>query len=143
MPKGTSTRLTVLSWILRVVAAGIFVMAALTKLTSQPDAVNIFETLGAEPGGRYAVGLFEILAAVLILVPKTKIYGALLAIGLMFGAIGSHATKLGWSVELADGTQDPSMAVMAFVVLAAAVGVAVLHRSELPLIGTKPEASSP
>jgi len=143
MPKDPSTGITVLSWILRLIAGGIFVMAAMTKLTSQPDAVKIFETLGAEPTGRFAVGAFEALAAVLILVPKTKVFGALLAIGLMIGAIGSHATKLGWSVELADGSKDPSMVIMAFVVLAAAIALGVLHRSELPLIGSKTHPSTP
>ena len=48
-----------------------------------------------EPWGRIGTGVLELIAAVLILYPKTSAFGALLAIGLMAGAIYFHITKLG------------------------------------------------
>ena len=51
--------------------------------------------VGLEPWGRYASGVAELFAAILLLFPRTTATGALLAAGVMIGAIGSHLTKLG------------------------------------------------
>ena len=138
MARENATGTLVFSWILRIAAAGILVMAGLAKLTSNPDSVKVFVTLGAEPLGRFGLGIAEVLVAVLILISRTRLIGAAASAVLMVGAIGSHATKLGWAIELADGSRDPSMAVLAFVLLGASVGLIALHRDELPDIGSRP-----
>jgi len=48
-----------------------------------------------EPWGRIGTGIFELIASVLILYPRTTGYGALLGSGLMAGALFFHLTKLG------------------------------------------------
>jgi hypothetical protein len=48
-----------------------------------------------EPWGRIGTGILELLAAVLLLLPKTTVYGATLGLGLMAGAIFFHLTTLG------------------------------------------------
>ena len=57
-----------------------------------------------EPYGRIGVGIGELLASVLILVPRTVWMGGLITIGLMVGAIGMHLAFLG-IVVFDDGGQ--------------------------------------
>ena len=59
----------------------------------------IFSQLGAEPWGRIGSGVIELIASILILIPRTSVYGALLGLGVMSGAILSHLTILGIEVQ--------------------------------------------
>ena len=59
----------------------------------------IFTTLGLEPAGRIGSGVAELVAVVLLLIARTAVLGALLALGVITGAIGSHLTKLGIVVQ--------------------------------------------
>ena len=52
-----------------------------------------------EPWGRIAVAVFELFAAILLLISATAWLGAVLAVGLMAGALLMHLTKLGISVQ--------------------------------------------
>ena len=69
------------------------------KLTGHPGSVDfIFQPLadwfgipGHEKAIRLGVASMEILASVLVLVPLTRVWGGLLTIGLMSGAIFFHA----------------------------------------------------
>lgn len=121
-----------LSWIVRVVPALILLQTLFFKFTGAPESVFIFETLGAEPWGRIGSGLVELVAAILLLIPARKVWGALLAAGVMVGAIGGHLTKLGIEVQGDGGT----LFGMALAVFACSVLVLVLHRDELPLVGS-------
>jgi uncharacterized membrane protein YphA (DoxX/SURF4 family) len=111
------------SWIAQGIAALILGSAAFFKLTSAPESIAVFEKLGVEPWGRYAVGLYEAVTTVLLLMPRTARIGGLLAVVAMIGAIGAHVTRLGIAV---DG--DPTMFLMAVTVLTAGIAVAVLRR---------------
>ncbi len=84
------------------------------KFTAAPESVWIFSTLGAEPFGRWGSGLIELIAAVLILMPTTKVWGALLVMGTMAGAILSHVFILGIEVQ-GDGGTLFALACVAFV----------------------------
>jgi len=74
------------------------------KFSASPESVYIFKTVGMEPYGRIMVGILELVASVLILLPITTYIGAGLAFGLMAGAIGMHVTILGIEV-MDDGGQ--------------------------------------
>jgi asparagine N-glycosylation enzyme membrane subunit Stt3 len=52
-----------------------------------------------EPWGRYGVGALELIASVLLLMNSVAWLGALLALGLIGGAIAMHLTILGIVVE--------------------------------------------
>ena len=52
-----------------------------------------------EPWGRIGVGIAELIAAVMLVIPRTAWLGAVLALGLMVGAIGMHLTLLGIEVQ--------------------------------------------
>jgi uncharacterized membrane protein YphA (DoxX/SURF4 family) len=95
---------SILYWIARIVAAVIMVQTLYFKFTGAPESVYIFTTIGMEPWGRIGVGVMELIASVLILLPATAWLGAGLALGLMVGALGMHLTLLGIEVE-GDGGQ--------------------------------------
>jgi hypothetical protein len=85
----------IFQWILRLLAAVILLQTLYFKFTAQPESVDLFTTLGMEPWGRIGTGIFELIASILILIPRTMLLGALLGFGLMCGAIFFHLTKLG------------------------------------------------
>lgn len=101
---------TIIYWIARLVAAAIMLQTLYFKFSGSAESVYIFSTIGMEPWGRIAVGIFELIAALLLILPSTAWLGAGLALGLMVGAIGMHLTILGIEV-LGDGGYLFSLAV--------------------------------
>jgi uncharacterized membrane protein YphA (DoxX/SURF4 family) len=93
-----------ISWILRIVAALIMIQSLFFKFTGAEESIYIFSTIGMEPWGRIGTGVMELIAAILLLMPRTTWMGALLGLGAMSGAIFFHLTKLGIEV-MNDGGQ--------------------------------------
>ena len=120
------------SWLLRGIAAVILLQTLFFKFTGAQESVQIFTTLGMEPWGRIGSGVVELIAAVLLLVPATVAYGAILTLGVMAGAIFFHLTKLGISTSPEDGGTLFALAVTVFVCAAA---VLAMHRAEAPILG--------
>lgn len=87
-----------LLWICRILAALIMLQTLYYKFSGSPESVYIFSMVGMEPEGRYATGIAELIASVLILIPKTSLIGALLALFIMLGAIATHLLILGIEV---------------------------------------------
>jgi hypothetical protein len=73
----------------------------------------------------------ELIACVLLLVPRTVPIGAILALGVISGAIVSHLTKLGIVVK-DDGGLLFGLAVVVFV---ASATVLLIRRGQIPVIG--------
>ncbi|HNM23978.1 MAG TPA: DoxX family protein [Saprospiraceae bacterium] len=119
-----------LSWILRLLVAGILLQTLYFKFSGAPESRYIFSALGAEPWGRIASGVAELVAAVLLLIPATAGIGAVLSLGIISGAIGAHLTRLGIEVE-GDGGLLFYLAVAVFV---GSLAIAWLHRREIPLV---------
>jgi len=92
-------KMTLLLWILRVLAAVILLQTLFFKFSGAEESVYIFTTVGMEPWGRIGSGIVELIASILILIPRTTGYGAVLAAGTMSGAIFFHLTKLGIEVR--------------------------------------------
>ena len=90
---------TILYWGARLLAAVILLQTLFFKFTASPESVYIFTKVGMEPWGRILVGLLELGAAVMLILPKSAWMGAMLALGLMAGAIGMHLTLLGIEVQ--------------------------------------------
>ena len=82
-------------WTLRILAALIMLQTLYFKFTGHEQSVQLFTVLGMEPWGRIGTGIVELIAAILILYPRTTGYGAILGMGLMAGAIFFHVTKIG------------------------------------------------
>lgn len=117
----TSAKTIVIAhWISRLVVVGIFVMGVVPKLTG--NAAPLAEKLPGGAGAVLLIGLAELLAIVLILVPKTTLLGAGLATAIMLGAIASHVVgPVGLEGDL--GAMLP-MAIVAFLAAAASVFLA-------------------
>ncbi len=86
---------TIFTWLLRVIAAFIMLQTLYFKFTGQPESIELFTKLGMEPWGRFGTGVGELIASILILIPRTTLIGAIIGLGLMSGAIFFHLTKLG------------------------------------------------
>jgi len=120
-----------LDWILRLAAAGILVQTLFFKFTGAPESIFIFSTLHAEPWGRIGSGAIELIAAALLLIPATAWLGALIAAGVMVGAILSHLFVLGIEVQGDGGL----LFILALVVFVAALATLYIHRREIPRLG--------
>lgn len=120
-----------LSWVLQVLAAAILGQTLFFKFSGAPESVHIFSTLGVEPWGRFATAALELVAVILLLTPRRAALGALLALGLMAGALGSHLTVLGIEVAGDGGT----LFALALVTFGASAVVAFSRRSEIPVLG--------
>ena len=86
---------TVGVWILRLVPAIILLQTLYFKFTAQPESVQLFTKIGMEPYGRIGTGVLELIAAILILIPRYTGYGAILGLAMMTGALYFHLTKIG------------------------------------------------
>ena len=128
-----ATPLMVLSWACRIVAAVILLQTLFFKFTAAPESVYIFTKVGAEPWGRIGSGIIELIAAVLLLTPRSVWAGAILALGVMAGAIVSHLTVLGIEVQGDKGLLF-ALALIVFVTSGAAL---ILHRGQIPVIGSR------
>lgn len=91
-------------WIIKLTAVVILVQTLYFKFTGAEESVYIFSTLGAEPFGRIGSGVVELIASILILIPRTTLLGALMGLGTMAGAILSHLVFLGIVVKNDGGT---------------------------------------
>jgi hypothetical protein len=131
MPLGRNA--TLLSWACQLTAAAILGQTLFFKFTGAPESRYIFSTLGLEPWGRIGTGVVELIAVALLLYPKTPVLGAVLAVGLMGGAIMSHLTRLGIEVQGDHGL----LFKLALTVLVASLLIVTLRRRELPLVGDR------
>ena len=137
----------VLSWICRVIAAVILLQTLFFKFTAASESVYIFTKLGVflnhylpslpvdtvQVYGRVGSGVMELIAAILLLVPRTVWAGAVLAMAATSGAILSHLTFLGL-VVMDDGGLLFALALIVFGTSAVALCV---HRSQIPVFGRR------
>jgi uncharacterized membrane protein YphA (DoxX/SURF4 family) len=123
------------SWTLRIIAALILLQTLFFKFTAAKESVYIFTTVGMEPWGRIGSGVVELIAAILILVPQTVVFGAILSMGVISGAIFFHLTKLGITLPAVDDHGE--LFALAVAVFVCSGIVLVMHRQELPVIGSR------
>jgi len=122
-----------ISWALQVLVALILFQTLFFKFTGAEESIYIFTTLGAEPWGRIGSGFAELIAGILLLIPRTAVFGAVMSIGLISGAIGAHLTELGIVVKDDGGL----LFALAVVVLVGSMVIVYLRRARLPLIGPR------
>lgn len=84
-----------LPYIAAWLAAAIMAQTLYFKFTAQSESVILFEKLNMEPYGRILIGILELIASFLLVIPKTRFIGAFIGIGLMSGAIFFHLTIIG------------------------------------------------
>jgi len=123
--------LTVTSWFAQLVAALILVLGAMPKFTTPLSELPLTSGETSLPGPAqfvYVIGALEILAIILLVIPKTIVYGAIIAAALMLGALISHVAFLGFEGMMLQ------LAIMALVAFAASLTVLVLRRKNLPFL---------
>ena len=132
-----SKYMNILSWVLRLVVAGILFQTLFFKFAGAQESVYIFTKLGLEPGGRIGSGVVELVAVILLLIPSTVTIGAILSLGVISGAILSHLTKLGIVVINSDGSSDGGLLfALALIVFVCSAVILVIHRREIPVVGS-------
>lgn len=112
---------------LRALIAAVLLQTLWFKFRAAPESVMIFSALHAEPWGRIAAGVTELIAAVLLVVPQTVVFGALLTICSMLGAVAAHVFVIGISVQN-DGGLLFGLALLLFF---GALALLVLRKTEL------------
>jgi uncharacterized membrane protein YphA (DoxX/SURF4 family) len=100
------------------------------KFSGAEESKYIFTTLGMEPEGRILIGVFELIACVLLFIPAYVWAGALLGTGLMIGALFFHITKLGFEI-MNDGGELVYFAIAALV---SCLLILFMRRDQIPII---------
>lgn len=118
------------SWLVRITASVILLQTLFFKFTGAPESVYIFTKVGLEPWGRYGSGVVELIAAVLLMSCCYGWLGAMLALGVMAGAIISHLTVLGIVVQDDGGL----LFGLAITVTLCSLVTLVLHRRQIPFV---------
>jgi hypothetical protein len=99
-----------------VAAAVIFLQTLFFKFTGAPESIYIFNELGIEPYGRIGTGILELIVAGLLLFKRTSLFGGILGLGIISGAILSHLFVLGIEVQN-DGGLLFGLAILVFILL--------------------------
>lgn len=83
--------------ILKLVAAIIMLQTLFFKFTGAQESIDLFTKIAGENEAlmRIGTGVIELIASILLFIPKRTWMGALLAAGTMFGAVFSHLTIIG------------------------------------------------
>ena len=118
---------------LRILIAIILIQTLRFKFAAHPDSVYIFSKVGLEPVGRISIGVLELIAGILLLIPKTVWVGAGLTMGIIGGAIMMHLTQLGIEINGDSGVLFYT-AVFVFI-----VSTIILwnYKKDIPMIGHK------
>ncbi|MFN8885884.1 MAG: DoxX family protein [Cyclobacteriaceae bacterium] len=123
-----TTPARIIFWIARLLAALIMLQTLYFTFTGAEESVYIFTQVGMEPWGRIGVGMMELIASFLILVPSTVWLGSVLAAGLMSGALMMHLTLLGIEVN-GDGGY---LYILAWVVAICSIVAFWIDRKNIP-----------
>ncbi len=120
----------------------VFIPSLFFKFSGAAESRHIFMTVGEflgigifEPYGRYLIGTAELVAAILLLIPRSQVYGAIIAIGVLSGAIFFHlASPLGVVVRWTENgvaQQDDTLFILAVTSFVAAWIVVWFRRQAL------------
>ena len=93
-----------LSLALRIIVAVILLQTLRFKFLAHPDSIYIFTKVGMEPWGIIGIGVLELIASILLFLPKKIWLGAGIPVGLMAGAIMMHLAMIGIEVIGNGGT---------------------------------------
>jgi putative oxidoreductase len=88
--KEPSRVVTIITWILQILAAAAFLSAGIPKLLGDPMMVGMFDEIGVGQWFRYVTGGIEVGSAFLLLLPGRAVFGAILLACTMVGAILTH-----------------------------------------------------
>lgn len=109
------------TWVITVLLAAIFLVSGGSKLAGAEMLASKFEYWGYPSWFPTVVGAAEVVAAVLLLIPKTASIGGTIVIAIMFGATYTH-------LQRASGEGGEAVATAVLLGLAALVAYARFPR---------------
>lgn len=83
-----------------------------------------------EPWGRYGSGVVELIAGILLLSNKYRVYGALIGLAVISGAIFFHLTSLGIEILGDDG----QLFYYALTVFVSCLILIIMRKKDLPFL---------
>jgi len=92
--RGKVTASVIGLWGLRILMAALFFGAAFMKLSSQPQMVEEFESVGLGQWFRYLTGALELIGAIGLIVPRSSAFAAVLLLMVDAGAFVAQVTIL-------------------------------------------------
>ncbi len=140
---------TILPWVLVIFIAFVFIQSLFFKFAGSEETVIIFNTIGdwmagigalawAAEGfkayGGWTVGITELIASILLFIPRLRVWGAIIALAVISGAIFFHLfTPLGVVrvVDAAGNTDGGALFFMACGVWIASAITIYLNRNQL------------
>jgi putative oxidoreductase len=109
-------------WLTQVALAVMFLMAGSSKLVGVPAMVGLFDAIGVGQWFRYVTGVVEVISGIALLIPSAAIFGAMLLIPTMLGAIITNVFVV------------PASPVVPLLLLLAATGVVWARRRQLRIL---------
>lgn len=116
-----------ITWLFQILAAIVLLQTLYFKFSGTRESIYIFETVGMEPWGRYSSGVIEMIAGILLLVPRFSWVGALTGAGVISVALFFHLTSLGIEI-MGDGGALFYLAVTVFI---SCVSILIIRRKQM------------
>jgi uncharacterized membrane protein YphA (DoxX/SURF4 family) len=95
VPEGRAKARNIIVWVLSILAAALFIFAAIPKLIGMQAMVDQFNVVGLGQWFRYFTGTIELVGAIGLLIPRTGRLAALLLSLVMIGAFVAILSRLG------------------------------------------------
>jgi putative oxidoreductase len=124
---------TVISWICRIIVVVILLHTLFFQFIGEPESLYVFTKVDMEPWGRYGIGILELIASILLVSSCHCWLGALLALGVMAGAVFSRLIVLGLVVQDDGGL----LFGLAITVAICSLVTIVLHRRQIPFVSKR------
>ena len=81
-------------WVLSVLPSLALLMSGTMKLANPEETAKGFEHLGFPDTIAFALGITEVVATLIYLIPRTSAFGAIVLTGYLGGAVAAHARLL-------------------------------------------------
>ena len=131
------TSAAIISWLLQIIAAVIFLQTLFFKFSAAPESVYIFSKLGVEPYGRILAGIMELISAICLLVPRTVWFGALLGLITILGAMIAHLTVLGLVIVVNGQSDHGELFMLAVIAFVCCIVILLLRYRDIPFFNNK------
>jgi uncharacterized membrane protein YphA (DoxX/SURF4 family) len=87
----TTKTQNIINWVLAGLVGFIFISSSISKLSGSEEALKMAANIGLDTTAFKIIAIVELISAILFVVPRTGVLGALLLAAYMGGAIATHA----------------------------------------------------
>lgn len=77
-------------WVLTALVAALFLFSAFGKITGNEESIKMAAGFGIDATAFLTLGIVELLAVALFIIPRTGVLGTLLLVAYLGGAIATH-----------------------------------------------------